>query len=329
MAGILDLLSGNSSQPSVPRAGGASDFLRRLAPAIAMIDPRNAQLGMGLMAMNADRDEQAAKQQNRNQTASWLQQQGMGAEEASYLASDPAALRAWYGEWKSGGKPEWRFETIYDDQGREQKAMVDIKTGKFNVIGGTKSNLLSPEEVAQKKEIAAAGRSEINLGEKLPTGYMWKDPENPRQGVTPLPGGPATQLPSEAAGRLGLADSFLQNFDKIKEKVASGQVTGPVDRYRSANDSKYEGAETYRQIQTGVDSLQRMLTGAGMPASEAEQYAFRYLPTYTDDAESMVTKLTRLKDELESVQKKVMQGRSAEPQPQSGPTDYKTKYGLD
>lgn len=153
MAGILDLLSGNSSQPSAPRAGGTSDFLRRLAPAIAMIDPRNAQLGMGLMAMNADRDEQAAKQQNRNQTASWLQQQGMGAEEAAYLASDPGALRAWYSEWKTGGKPEWKIQRLLNDQGREQDFMVDMNNPeRRNPIGGARDVSASENKPASVLE---------------------------------------------------------------------------------------------------------------------------------------------------------------------------------
>jgi hypothetical protein len=158
-----------------------------------------------------------------------------------------------------------------------------------------------------------AGRNQVNIdtGVKLPTGYRWTDPNDQTKGVEPIPGGPANVLPSEAAGRIGLADSFLNNFDSIRSKVASGQVTGPIDRFKATNDSSSEGAETYRQIQTGVDSLQRMLTGAGMPQTEAAQYAFRYLPTYTDDADSMVKKLDRLKAELEGVQKRVMQGRGS------------------
>jgi hypothetical protein len=156
-----------------------------------------------------------------------------------------------------------------------------------------------------------AGRQQVNIdtGTKLPSGYMWKDPSNQNLGVIPIPGGPATQLPAETAGRTGLADSFLGNFDTIRQKVASGAVTGPYDRFSATNNSSSEAGQIYQAIQTGVDSLQRMLTGAGMPASEASQYAYRYLPGYTDTAESAAAKLDRLKLELQSVKERVMQGR--------------------
>jgi len=156
-----------------------------------------------------------------------------------------------------------------------------------------------------------AGRQQVNIdtGVKLPTGYQWNDPNNQDMGVKPIAGGPATQLPTEAAGRLGLANTFLENFPKIREKAASGILTGPIDNANARFNSSSEGAETFRQIQAGVDSLQRMLTGAGMPISEASQYAGRYLPTMTDDANSMVDKLDQLKSQLENVQQQVLKGR--------------------
>jgi hypothetical protein len=151
-------------------------------------------------------------------------------------------------------------------------------------------------------------------------------------GVIPIPGGPATQIPAEAAGRIGLADSFLNNFDAIRGKVAAGVVTGPVDRFQATNNSSSEAGQVYQAIQSGVDSLQRMLTGAGMPASEAAQYSYRYLPTYTDDAQSAAAKLDRLKAELESVQKKVLQGRGGAPTADASaakatPTVGEVRYG--
>jgi len=335
--------------PQPQQGGGLGDFLSRIGPAIAMIDPRNQALGAALMQANMGRQKERKNQQVMNQTASWLQKQGVGADESAFLAGNPDALNAWYKQYKTGSQPDWQMQEIYDDQGNAQKVMMDMKTGKYNKIGGAKAegggatSDMKEYDAAVKQgfkgtlmdfmvKMKEAGRNQVNIdtGTKLPSGYMWKDPANQALGVVPIPGGPATQLPSEAAGRIGLADSFLGNFDAIRKKVDEGQVTGPIDRFRATNDSSYEGAETYRQIQTGVDSLQRMLTGAGMPASEAAQYAFRYLPTYTDNNTSMVEKLDRLKSELEGVQKRVMQGRQADaPQdaPKNAPQIGETRYG--
>ena len=61
MAGLLDFLLGKSGQeqpqqPTSPQQGGGiGDFLSSIAPAVAMIDPRNQQLGAALMQMQQDR----------------------------------------------------------------------------------------------------------------------------------------------------------------------------------------------------------------------------------------------------------------------------------
>jgi hypothetical protein len=148
---------------------------------------------------------------------------------------------------------------------------------------------------------------------------MWNDPNNQDLGVHPIGGGPATILPSESAGRIGLADTFIANLDDktvngmtvpgILSKVKAGQVTGVVDYLNARNNSSSDAAETYRQIQSGTDALQRMLTGAGMPATEAANYAFRYLPVMTDTADSLALKITRLKNELTSIKEETMRGR--------------------
>lgn len=142
MAGILDLLRGENTPQSAgpkPSSGPSFDF-GVLGPALAALDPRNANLSAGLLAMNADRKEQEAKQQNVNQTAQWLQKQGMGPEEANFVASDPGALRAWYGEMRAGNKPDWKIQRLLNDQGQEQDYMVDQNNPeRRNAIGAPKS----------------------------------------------------------------------------------------------------------------------------------------------------------------------------------------------
>lgn len=276
----------------------------------------------------------------KNHTIGWLKRQGLDDGTAIMLAEYKPALQKYLLDRTKGNGP-----TEFDQRAAAARQYgIDpstpegrnfILTGKMEGAGdGMTSDQKEYQYAVQQGfkgsfmdfmvKMKEAGRNQVNIdtGVKLPTGYQWVDPNDQNKGVQPIPGGPATQIPSEAAGRIGLADSFLANFDDIKKKVAAGQVTGPIDRFRATNDSSSEGAETYRQIQTGVDSLQRMLTGAGMPASEAQVYAFRYLPTYTDDAKSMVTKLDRLKSELESVQAKVLQGRGgATPSAPEKPTE--------
>jgi hypothetical protein len=158
-----------------------------------------------------------------------------------------------------------------------------------------------------------AGRQQVNIdtGAKLPSGYRWLDPKNQEAGVEPIPGGPGETIPGELAARVGMADSFLAQLPSIRDRVKTGEVTGPVDR-ALAGQGYGAGGETYRHIQSGVDVLMRLLTGAGMNQTEAEQYARRYLPTYVDNAESLAGKLDQLERELKATRGMAMRGRGGE-----------------
>ncbi|AMS40505.1 hypothetical protein [Aminobacter aminovorans] len=168
-------------------------------------------------------------------------------------------------------------------------------------------------------QMKEAGRNQVNIdtGVKLPSGFRWKDPKNQDLGVEPIPGGPGEQVPAELAARVGLADNFLSQLPQIREQVTAGAVTGPIDRALSGSGLG-DGANTFRQIESGADALQRMLTGAGMPASEAAEYARRYKPTYADDAASLTQKLDQLEAELNSAKAMAMRGRGPEAAPQTG-----------
>lgn len=101
-------------------------------------------------------------------TAGWLQRQGMDAGTAQIFASDPSMLRSYvvdrYKQQQRSGQPDWKMETVYDAQGNEQKIRVDVNSGRYEPIGGSKSALMSPEEEAQKRRLAESGRSSINVG---------------------------------------------------------------------------------------------------------------------------------------------------------------------
>ncbi|CAN7493811.1 hypothetical protein LJR231_003457 [Phyllobacterium sp. LjRoot231] len=340
--GLLEMLMGggqqqqpqNPMQPAPSYGGDFLDKIRDIGAGLAMgSDPNRSVAGAGLLLAQGNQSRRKAKlgQQQANRTVDWLKSTGVGDQEAAYLATDPDALKAWYSEYKTGSKPDWQITDLFDDQGRKIKAMVDKKTGNYNQIGGAEApnpndKLTTDQREYQtvkdqgytgtfldyQKMMKEAGRNQVNIdtGVKLPTGFRWKDPNNQEAGVEPIPGGPGEQIPAESAARIGLTDSFLGQFDKIKEKVSAGKVTGVIDRFEAGYGNGEEN-ETYRQIQSGTDALQRMLTGAGMPQSEAESYANRYLPTYRDNAKSATSKLEQLKRELESTKKLALRGRGA------------------
>lgn len=163
-----------------------------------------------------------------------------------------------------------------------------------------------------------AGRSQINLdtGEKLPSGYRWVDPNDKTKGVQPIPGGPGEQIPGELAARVGMSESFAGQAPALRERLQSGEMTGPIDSLMGQFGMGARG-ETYRQLQSGTDALMRLLTGAGMNETEARAYAERYLPTMKDTPDSAVGKLDQLMRELEAAKGMAMRGRGGAQQDQA------------
>jgi hypothetical protein len=157
----------------------------------------------------------------------------------------------------------------------------------------------------------------VDTGEKLPPGYMWQDPNDKTKGVKPIAGGPAEQIPAELAARVGLADSFLGQSGEVKKAAGAGDATGVIDHTLGSLGVGRAGDIT-RRIASGADALQRMLTGAGMPESEAKAYANRYMPTYTDTAESLTAKLDQLERELSIAKENALRGRGQTPQQPPG-----------
>lgn len=86
---------------------GLTPTLRDLMAGFAMGTTPQESMAMAgrMMAFNAPKREQAQKAQaQRNHTVEWLQSQGVDANTANYLASDPVALRAHFAERQKKGE---------------------------------------------------------------------------------------------------------------------------------------------------------------------------------------------------------------------------------
>lgn len=261
--------------------------------------------------------------QNVNQTVDWLKGKGMDEQQARMLAGSPPALNEYLKTMAAGNDPQKALELqktqleIENLRNPQSKLTSDQQEYKYAVDQGFKGTF-----VDYQRQMKEAGRSQVNVdtGVKLPSGYRWADPNNQAAGVEPIPGGPATQLPGELAARIGLADSWLKNdLPTIKNSVQDGNVTGVYDRYQAANNQSSPQASTYRKIQSGVEVLSRLLSGAGMTQVEIDEKAARYQPTYTDDAKSLDDKIDQLAQEIQATRNSAMQGRGGPVQGQQQP----------
>ncbi|EYR84242.1 hypothetical protein SHLA_14c000240 [Shinella sp. DD12] len=245
-------------------------------------------------------------------------------------------------EAKKAQRPSRKFQTLADGtygwsdesagtwtplgtatKAESQPALVqEFKFAKENGYKGTFS------DYAQSKRPGGSGSGD-NAGFKVPPGYRLKDPNNPSLGVDPIPGGPAEEMPGELSARIGMAKSFIAKAPELRRKLANGDVTGWWDQ--SLAEGGYgDRGQIYQDLQSGVDALMRLMTGAGMNQTEAEQYASRYLPTKRDTAVEAANKLDRLVGELEATANEASRGRGGfqSPRAKSGRIDdLVRKYG--
>lgn len=288
MAGLLDILLGRGQQDAAPQqapsGGGMGNFLSGLGPAIAMLDPRNQQLGGYLMQMQQDRQDRQAGQQRQNQTIGWLQSQGMSPDEAIATAADKELLRNFIVARQNAGKPDWQISEIYDEQGRPKKVLVD-KNNPQNMrdLGGSKNeqtslmqNLaaagLQPGTPEYQKAVLEGTRSGVNVDARnmgaIPQGYRVQyDANNNPVSMQPIPGGPADTTKTDASKAENLStatDVITGAAEKARQAydTATLPVTGLTGRVAGAFPST-NSAEVRRQVETlksnaKIENLQAM-----------------------------------------------------------------------
>lgn len=116
--------------------------------------------------------------------------------------------------------------------------------------------------------------------------------------------------PAEIGARMGVAEGFLENYDKIlKDLPTLHTVSG---RGQMAFNTGRPG-EMVRQVKSGVDALTKQMTGAGMPVAEAQDYASRYIIGITDMPFDMESKMKGLKYDLEHIDEGIRKARGLPP----------------
>lgn len=286
MAGVLDTLPGMFSGGQNQQPSGDNRWqnaLRDIGIGLMMTDPTYKGVGQ-MMAMRqqseADQRQQSAQ---ANQTVSWLTQNGVGQQEAEFLAKTPEALKSWYSAFSAGQKPDWQITEMYDDQGRKIKAMVDKRTGQYNQIGGAENEQttlmqniqaagLQPGTPEYQKAILDGTRSGVNVDARnmgsIPQGYRvnYDDKGNPVS-MSPIPGGPEDTSSADAAKADNLSastDVITGAANKARQAMNSAvlPVTGTLGRLAGAIPET-GAAEVRRQVETlksnaKIENLQAM-----------------------------------------------------------------------
>src|SRR6188768_1652891 len=120
----MESLAGPNNQTTTqasPTGEAFSSSLRDMLAGMAMGSTPQESMAMAgrVMAVHGGQREQQQKVlAHQNQTLKFLTSKGVDPGTASYLATDPAAMRAWFGEYQKGQKPDWKMGEIYTEDGR-------------------------------------------------------------------------------------------------------------------------------------------------------------------------------------------------------------------
>jgi hypothetical protein len=142
--------------------------------------------------------------------------------------------------------------------------------------------------------------------ENPPAGYRYT-PDG--QSLEAIPGGPATKLPGDMAGRVAALQTAKESFADVRN-FYEGQDWG--DRASQLINSGSAG-RVERNVRLAIEAALRAMTGAAAPESEVENYLNIFGPSALDTQATIKDKLDRLESFMGNVEANIAQGRSSAP----------------
>jgi hypothetical protein len=141
---------------------------------------------------------------------------------------------------------------------------------------------------------------------KPPSGYRYAQDG---QALEAIPGGPATKLPGDMAGRVAALQTAKESFADVRN-FYEGQDWG--DRASQLINSGSAG-RVERNVRLAIEAALRAMTGAAAPESEVENYLNIFGPSALDTQATIKDKLDRLQSFMANVEANIAQGRSSAP----------------
>lgn len=247
-----------------------------------------------------------------NQTVKALVARGLDPDLAQTVARNPALLQGVVSQMfsaKSGVNINNR--------------LVDPRTGK--VIAD-----FSDTKAPETKEVETPGGGKVTLqwnqnskawepipgvptggAGKPPAGYQYVDQNDPSKGLQAIPGGPATHLPSETAGRVAMMETAAADLPSARKILMDGRSgTGaPLSSMAASTLNVGDTARANRTVRVAIEGALRAMTGAAAPEQEVKRYENMFMPSPLDSRETATQKLNLLDDFISNAKNLVTQGR--------------------
>lgn len=176
---------------------------------------------------------------------------------------------------------------------------------------------------AQEVYAAPSGSDVAAMTKGAPSGYTWNDPQNPRAGVSPIPG-VEKPIPGEVAGKVAMMNMARKGIDQTRGAFERDWGAGDVAKYGAANiplvgdfsPASGDIGIAQRNIRVGIEAALRTMTGAAAPEQEVRRYMAMFAPGANDTKESAKQKLDGLMNFMNQAETLVLQGRGQVELPQ-------------
>lgn len=275
---------------------------------------KGLQMAMPAMAMDRQTQQQS---QSQRATIAALKARGVPDADIALAASSPDNMKAllsrvWptYSAHNVGGTggafnpSTGEFRPVYVDPKIEK-----VQPGEsLYQIGG------HPGASQRQATIIASGGPE-----RPPAGFEWIDKNDPSKGMAAISGGPATQLPSETAGRMAMMETASGALPGARRVLMQGRgdigatsgigVPGLVGGAGASYLNVGDVGRAQRTVTTAIEGALRAMTGAAAPASEVKRYEGMFMPSPFDSKETATQKLNHLDDFISNAKRYVTQGR--------------------
>jgi len=173
-------------------------------------------------------------------------------------------------------------------------------------------------KVAAKRPLVEVNTGDLNpWTDKIPTGYMPVDVNDPESGIRPMPGSNADTLNTGDAARTQAVLSGRALIPVIEEKLFTKKEDGTREINQLNVINGYfntpwtEGRTLGAAYEQGIQAITRGETGAAMPPEEVENTKKRFQPMPGDSDELKKIKFEMFKDFLNGQLNLVILGYSA------------------
>jgi hypothetical protein len=193
-------------------------------------------------------------------------------------------------------------DATYDMIIAEAKGLTDPKANEYKTFKPDEGIYRAgPQglDVVREPQVGAGGG-------KPPSGYRYAQDG---QALEAIPGGPATKLPGDMAGRVAALQTAKESFADVRN-FYEGQDWG--DRASQLINSGNAG-RVERNVRLAIEAALRAMTGAAAPESEVENYLNIFGPSALDTQATIKDKLDRLQSFMGNVEANIAQGRSSAP----------------